>query len=145
MRFFVVFFILSLPSFMVSNPFEDLQADLKKAQDALNSIVRDKDTNQFRLSSNDTLYKIENENYFEGLKEVDKILNYLNQNEDVNIMSTDLSFEENKINLQMDLSVVRGLEYYTGTVMEAETTNTSFWKSSADISAYKNIKLGESL
>ena len=57
-------------------------------------------------------------------------------------MSTDLSFEENKINLQMDLSVVRGLEYYTGTVMEAETTSTSFWKSSADISAYKNIKLG---
>ena len=120
-------------------------ANLKKedAQEILallsaNSIVRDKDTNQFRLSSNDTLYKIENENYFEGLKEVDKILNYLNQNEDVNIMSTDLSFEENKINLQMDLSVVRGLEYYTGTVMEAETTNTSFWKSSADISAYKN-------
>ena len=124
-------------------------ANLKKedAQEILallsaNSIVRDKDNNQFRLSSNDTLYKIENENYFEGLKEVDKILNYLNQNEDVNIMSTDLSFEENKINLQMDLSVVRGLEYYTGTVMEAETTSTSFWKSSADISAYKNIKLG---
>ena len=124
-------------------------ANLKKedAQEILallsaNSIVRDKDTNQFRLSSNDTLYKIENENYFEGLKEVDKILNYLNQNEDVNIMSTDLSFEENKINLQMDLSVVRGLEYYTGTVMEAETTNTSFWKSAVDITAYKNIKLG---
>lgn len=43
MRFFIVLFIFSLPSLMVSNPFEDLQADLKKAQDALNSIVRDKD------------------------------------------------------------------------------------------------------
>ena len=46
------------------------------------------------------------------------------------------------INFQMDLSVVRGLEYYTGTVMEAETADTSFWKSSRDANAFKKIKLG---
>ena len=54
------------------------------------------------------------------------------ENKEVNIMSTDLSFKQDMINFQMDLSVVRGLEYYTGTVMEAETTDTSFWKSSRD-------------
>ena len=55
----------------------------------------------------------------EGLKELDTILN-LGENKDVNIMSTDLSFKQDMINFQMDLSVVRGLEYYTGTVLEAE-------------------------
>ena len=42
----------------------------------------------------------------------------------------------------MDLSVVRGLEYYTGPVIEAETTNASFWKSSGDPKAFKRIKIG---
>ena len=106
------------------------------------SIIRDKKTGVCRLSAGDTLFKIENDKYLEGLKEVDTILSYLGKNKEVNIMSTDLSFKQDMINFQMDLSVVRGLEYYTGTVMEAETTDTSFWKSSKDANAFKKIKLG---
>ena len=106
------------------------------------SIIRDKKTGVFRLSAGDSLFKIENDTYLEGLKEVDTILSYLGENKEVNIMSTDLSFKQDMINFQMDLSVVRGLEYYTGTVMEAETADTSFWKSSRDANAFKKIKLG---
>ncbi len=124
-------------------------ANLKKeiAEDifellSADSIIRDKKTGVCRLSAGDSLFKIENDTYLEGLKEVDTILSYLGENKEVNIMSTDLSFKQDMINFQMDLSVVRGLEYYTGTVMEAETTDTSFWKSSRDANAFKNIKLG---
>ena len=106
------------------------------------SIIRDKKTGVCRLSAGDSLFKIVNDTYLEGLKEVDTILSYLGENKEVNIMSTDLSFKQDMINFQMDLSVVRGLEYYTGTVMEAETTDTSFWKSSRDANAFKKIKLG---
>ena len=77
------------------------------------SIIRDKKTGVCTLAAGRSIFKIENDTYLEGLKEVDTILNYLGENKEVNIMSTDLSFEQDMINFQMDLSVVRDLEYYT--------------------------------
>ena len=104
------------------------------------SIIRSQ--GKYRLSAKTSLFKIENDLYLEGLEETDKILKVLELNEKFNIMTTDTTFKESKINVQMDLSVVRGLEYYTGPVIEAETTNASFWKSSGDPKAFKRIKIG---
>ena len=44
------------------------------------------------------------------------------------IANTDLGYDTSKVNIQLDPSVVRGLEYYTGPVFEAETSYQSLMK-----------------
>ena len=98
---------------------------------------------KYRLTGSQTLYKIENKLYLEGLKELEEIFNYLENSGKINIAYTDTQRDPSKTNMQLDFSVVRGLEYYTGPIFEAETVETSFWKEASDAPrAFKKIKIG---
>ena len=57
------------------------------------------------------------------------------------VADTDLGYDTSKVNIQLDPSVVRGLEYYTGPVFEAETSYQSLMKT--DLQRFrKEIKIG---
>ena len=102
-----------------------------------------KSNGKYRLTGGDSIFKIENKLYLEGLKELEAIFNYLENIKDFNVAGTDFQRKENKINIQLDFSVVRGLEYYTGPIFEIETFETDFWKNAPDDQkAYKKIKIG---
>jgi len=124
-------------------PGAKLKKDIAKAIADLmggDSMVQYKDN--YRISGGDTLYEIDDDLYLEGLKEIEEIFDYLKKMEKFNVMKSIYGFKESKINIQLDLSVVRGLEYYTGPVMEAEIPSTTFWKASGEPKAFKRIKIG---
>ena len=86
-------------------------------------------------------YKIENQLYEEGIKEIDQIFEYLKNSGMFKVADTDLGYDTSKVNIQLDPSVVRGLEYYTGPVFEAETSYQSLMKT--DLQRFrKEIKIG---
>ena len=86
-------------------------------------------------------YKIENKLYEEGIKEIDQIFEYLQNSGMFKIANTDLGYDTSKVNIQLDPSVVRGLEYYTGPVFEAEIAYQSLMKT--DLQRFKKeIKIG---
>jgi len=98
---------------------------------------------KYRLTGSSTLYQIDNKIYLEGIKELEEIFNYLKATGEINIANTDTTYVSDKINIQLDYSVVRGLEYYTGPIFEAETAETAFWKEAPeDPKAFKKIKIG---
>ena len=70
-----------------------------------------------------------------------KIFEYIKNLGKLNIADTDLNYDTSKPIVQFDPSIVRGLEYYTGTVFEAETATESLFKTDLD-KGYKNIKIG---
>ena len=109
--------------------------------DIFSSNIISKQNGKYMLTGGSKLYNIENEFYKEGIKEIDQIFEYIKNLGKLNIADTDLNYDTSKPIVQFDPSIVRGLEYYTGTVFEAETATESLFKTDLD-KGYKNIKIG---